>query len=263
MDMNKSILLAAVVLGLAVMACGLGGTLPPATATGMSQPAPTIPPAVQPTMPPVVQATTAPAVHPTQSGGSSASGLPISDDFTNSNSGWEDGSYSDGSVGYGNGYYFVKVTTKGDNLYGAAAANAISDVVISVDAAQFDAPSDNNTGYGVICRLQNDKSNNGYYFRIGGDGQYSVVMYNNNTFTSLLPNSDVWQDAPAANQGNVSNHLVVSCNGNHLTFTVNGQTVFDGTDNTFAAGGLALMGVVYDDSSTAEFHFTSFQAKAP
>jgi hypothetical protein len=217
-------------------------------------------PVVQATAPP---ATAAPVVHPTQSGGSSASGLPFSDDFTNSNSGWEDGAYSDGSVGYGNGYYFVKVTTKGDNLYGAAAANAIPDVVISVDASQFDAPSDNNTGYGVVCRLQNDNSNDGYYFRIGGDGQYSVVKYANATFTSLLSGSDVWQAAPSINQGNVSNHLVASCSGSHLTFTVNGTVLFDGTDNTFPAGGMALMGVIYDDSATAEFHFTSFQAKAP
>ena len=278
--MNKRILLATVILGLAVMACGFSGTLPPATATigtlpntgpQVVQPTTspvvqaTTAPVVQPTNPPVVQATAtmAPVVHPTQSGGTSASGLPISDDFTNSNSGWEDGSYSDGSVGYGNGYYFVKVTTKGDNLYGAAAANAITDVVISVDAAQFDAPSDNNTGYGAVCRLQNDNSNNGYYFRIGGDGRFSVVKYANSTFTSLVPGSDVWQDAPSANQGNVSNHLVVSCNGNHLTFTVNGKTLYDGTDNTFSSGGMALLGAVYDDNATAEFHFTGFQAKAP
>ena len=270
--MNKRILAAAVLLGLAVMACSLGGTQATATPAIVNPPpTATMAPVVQPTLtaapptatPPAAQATTAPVVHPTQSGGSSASRLPISDDFTSSSSGWEDDSYSDGSVGYGNGYYFVKVTTKGDNLYGAAAANGIADSVVSVDAAQFDAPGDNNTGYGVICRLQNDSSNNGYYFRIGGDGRYSVVMYNNDTFTSLLPGSDVWQDAASINQGNVSIHLVASCNGSHLTFTVNGTVLFDGTDKTFSSGGFALMGVIYDDSATAEFHFTSFQAKAP
>ena len=259
--MNKRILIAAVLLGLAMMACGFSATPPTPTATFGSLPN-TGPPVAQATMPPLAQPTQTLAP-PAQSGGNSASGLPFSDDFSSPITAWEAGTYSDGSVGYGDGYYFVKVTTKSEDLYGAAAANSISDVVISVDAAQFDAPSDNNTGYGVICRLQNDNSSNGYYFRIGGDGKFSVVMYNNGGFTSLVPGTDVWQDSLAANQGNASNHLVVSCNGNHLTFTVNGKTLYDGTDNTFSSGGMALLGAVYDDNATAEFHFTGFQAKAP
>jgi hypothetical protein len=280
--MNKRILAAAVILGWAVMACGFSGMLPTATATIGSLPntgpqagQPTLPPLVQPTLTEVQPTLTAvpptltvaqpslPTVQATQSGGVSASGLPFSDDFTNSNSGWEQGTYSDGSVGYGNGYYYVKVTTKGYDLYGASAADGITDVIISVDATQFDGPSDNNTGYGVICRLQNDSSDDGYYFRLGGDGQFSVAMYNNGSFTSLMPGSDQWQDAPSANLGNVSNHLVATCKGNQLTFSINGTVVFNGTDNTFSSGGLGLLGVIYDDSATAEFHFTSFQAKAP
>ena len=90
-----------------------------------------------------------------------------------------------------------------------------------------------------------------------------MVKYANNSFTSLLPGTDEWQDAPSVNLGNVSNHIVITCNGTHLTFTVNGTTLFDGTDNTFSSGGFGLLGVVFEDNATAEFHFTSFQAKAP
>ncbi len=259
--MNKRILMAAVILGLAVMACGFGGTGATATPAIVNLPPTAMPPVVQPTQP--VAQPTQQVAQPTQSSGSSPSGLPFSDDFTDSSSGWEKGSYSDGTVGYGNGYYFVNVTTKGDNLYGAAAANGISDVQISVDANQFSGPSDNNTSFGVICRLKNDSSNEGYYFRITGDGDFSVVKYENGSFTSLLPGTDEWQAASSVNQGNISNHFLVSCNGDHLTFAVNGKLLFDGTDQTFSSGGFALVGAVYDDNATAEFHFTSFQAKAP
>ena len=273
--MNKSILVAAIILALAVMACGFGAAAETPTPIIEIVTATPMPPAVQPTQQvaqatqPPVQATqppaqpTQPAVQPTQSSASSASSLPFSDDFTNPNSGWEAGTYADGSVGYGNGYYFVKVTTKNSDLYGSAELDGISDSVLSVDAAQFTGPSNNNTAYGVICRLQNDSSNDGYYFRITGDGQFSVVKYDNNSFTSLLSGTDEWQDAPSVNQGNTSNHLVVTCNGTHLTFTVNGTTLFDGTDNTFSSGGFGLLGVVFEDNATGEFHFTSFQAKAP
>jgi hypothetical protein len=268
LEMNKRILVAAVILGLAVMACGFGGTAPTATPAIVRLPPTAIPPVVQPTQAAVqptqavVQPTQA-VVQPTQPSGSSSSGLPFSDDFTDSTTGWEAGSYSDGTVGYGNGYYFVKVNVKGDNLYGAAAADGISDVAISVDGAQFDAPSDNNTSYGVICRLQNDSSNDGYYFKISGDGDFSATLYDNGSFTSLLAGTDEWQASPSVNQGNVSNHFDVSCNGDHLTFKINGKVLYDGTDQTFSSGGFGLVGAVYDDAATAEFHFTSFQAKAP
>jgi hypothetical protein len=242
--MNKRIGLAAVILGLAIMACGFGPTMPTAKSIiGSLLPTP---------MPPLAQ-----------SGISSPGGLPFSDDFTSPGTGWEVASYTDGSVGYGSGYYFVKVTMQGDDLYGAAAAGGISDVAISVDAQQFTAPTDNNTAYGVICRLQNDSSNDGYYFRITGDGNFSVALYNNGSFYSLLPGTDEWAAAPSAKPGNVINHLVATCNGSQLTFTVNGTILFNGSDTTFSSGGLGLLGAVYDNNATAEFHFTRFQAKAP
>jgi hypothetical protein len=244
LKMNKRIVVAAVILGLAMMACGFGAAVPTAKSIIGS---------LLPTaMPPLAQ-----------SGISSPGGLPFSDNFTSPGTGWENASYTDGSIGYGNGYYFVKVTMKGDDLYGAAAAGGISDVAISVDAKQFTAPTDNNTAYGVICRLQNDSSNDGYYFRITGDGNFSVALYNNGSFYSLLPGTDEWAAAPSAKPGNVINHLVATCNGSQLTFTVNGTILFTGSDTTFSSGGLGLLGAVYDNNVTAEFHFTRFQAKAP
>jgi len=186
--MNKRILAATVILGLAGMACGLGGTVPTATPTIASLPPTAMPTVVQPT--PTVEQPTQTVAQPTQSTGSSSSGLPFSDDFTDSSTGWANGSYNGGRIGYGKGYYFIKVTTGGDLLYSAAPLNSVSDAVISVDSVQYDAPSDNNTAVGIICRLQNDSSGDGYDFRLAGNGMFSVVMYNNGSYNSLLPGTN-------------------------------------------------------------------------
>ena len=246
--MHKKIFIPVFVLAFTVLACALN---PAATV------APTnVPPAVQPTQPPVIQPTLPPVLQPT------ASNVLFSDDFSNPNSGWEIGDYSGGSVGYGSGYYFVKTIKTSINMYGMNSMN-VQDVVIEVDAAQFDAPSNNNTGYGIICRLQTgDKADEGYYFRISGDGYYSVDVAVGGTFTSLLSGEN-WQAASPVIQGDSINHLVVTCNGTYLKFEVNGVTMYSGNDSTFSSGNIGLMGATYEDNSTAEFHYTNFVTSQP
>ena len=258
MQMRKRILVPVIVLGMSVMACSLGGLTASATPTPLAVP---ILPATQApaTMAP---ATEAPVTQPPVGNNGNSSALPFIDDFVDPNSGWEVDTFSGGTIGYGNGYYFVQATSNGTNMYGSPSLDKIQNVKINVDATQFSAPDNNNTGYGVICRLQKDNSDDGYYFRISGDGYYSVIAHYNDEFNSLL-SGDTWQDAPSVNQGDATNHIDVICNGNQLTFIVNGSTLFTGTDNTFSSGSVAVLGAVYEDNTTAEFHFTSFSATAP
>jgi hypothetical protein len=226
--MNKKVYLALAVLVMVAMACSFGSSNTPVPAGG----------------------------------GGTGQQVLFQDDFSNANSGWEVGDYSAGSVGYGNGYYFVKTTSKAVNMYGAA-FKSITDAVITVDAAEAGGPSNFNTGYGVICRLQTgDNADMGYYFRISGDGYFSADVASGGSFTSLLT-GEKWQQSSAINQGNATNHLEVTCNGSHLKFVVNGTTVFEGNDSTYASGDVALVGTTYEDSSTGEFHFTNFVASKP
>jgi len=249
--MNKKLFASVIVLAFAVLACSFSSVVTP-TPTNV---------------PPVVP--TAVVVQPTQTSPvqQSLTELPFIDDFSNVNTGWEIGDYDNGSVGYGSGYYFVKATSKGVNMYGAAFQNDqttaiynVQDVVIAVDVSQVSGPSDNNTGYGVICRLQT--GDEGYYFRIGGDGTFSVDVASGGNFTTLLA-GDRWQAASSVNQGNATNHLVVTCNADHLIFEVNGVALFDKYDSTYTAGGIGLLGVIYEDNAAAEYHFTNFMASKP
>ena len=247
--MNKKMIFPVLTLALAIIAC---------TFNSVTQPTPTnVPPVVQPTVPPVVQPTVPPVAPPSSTGN-----VLFQDNFSSSNSGWEVGDYASGSVGYGNGYYFVKTTKKGVNMYGAA-FQTMTDAVIEVDATEVNGPSNNNTGYGVVCRLQSGTdADMGYYFRISGDGYYSADVASGGNFTTLLTGDD-WQTSSAINQGSATNHILVSCNGNHFIFEVNGVTLFEGDDSTFVSGDVALMGTTYEDSTSAEFHFNNFVASQP
>jgi hypothetical protein len=254
--MKKRILIPTIVLGLAVMACSLGSLTTAATPTiAPPPPAPILPATQAPT-------TAAPVTQPPIINIGNSGALPFTDDFVDPTSGWEVDTFGGGSIGYGNGYYFVLATKNGTNMYGSPLLNFVDNVEINVDATQFSAPDNNNTGYGVICRLQKDDTDDGYYFRISGDGYYSVIAHYNDEFNSLL-SGDTWQEAPTVNQGDVTNHIDAICNGNQLTFIVNGTTVYTGTDDHFSSGGVGVLGAVYEDNATAEFHFTSFSATAP
>jgi len=88
-------------------------------------------------------AATQTVAQPTQSTGSSSSGLPFSDDFTDSSTGWANGSYNGGSIGYGKGYYSLKLPQGATFCTCAAPLNSGIRRGISVDSVQYDAPSDN------------------------------------------------------------------------------------------------------------------------
>lgn len=249
--MNKKMIVPPILMAVAVLGCSFSSVVTPAPTN--------VPPVVVPTV--VVQPMQTREVQ------TSLTVLPFTDDFSSVSTGWEVGSYDNGSVGYGSGYYFVKATANGVNMYGVAfqsdqstSMRTVQDVVIEVDATQVSGPSDNNTGYGIICRLQT--SDDGYYFRIGGDGTYSVDVVSGGSFKTLLV-GDRWQAASSVNQGNATNHLVVTCNADHLTFAVNDTTLLDKYDSTFTAGGMGLLGAVYEDNTNAEFHFTNFKASQP
>ena len=135
-------------------------------------------------------------------------------------------------------------------------------VVVQVNAAQFSAPVNNNTAYGVICRLQKDGSSDGYYFRISGTGYYSVIRREGDRLISLLT-GEIWQSSPSIKKGYEANVIRVTCNDDQLSFQVNGKMLFEGTDDAFNSGGIGLLGAVYEDNATAEFHYSNLSVEKP
>ena len=187
--------------------------------------------------------------------------LPLYDDFSDPNSGWETWEDAGGAVGYSNGSYFSVSKTNSSIAIGYPYM-FFDDTVIEVDATAASGPGNNSFSYGVTCRIRNDGS--GYFFEIGADGFYTVgVFTGTDTWTSLL-SGDEWQASSAINQGLATNHLVVTCAGSLLRLEVNGQVVFEGQDSTYPDGDIGLGAVTYDKNNTpAEVHFDNLVVTAP
>jgi len=181
--------------------------------------------------------------------------LPFEDDFSNPGSGWEVGDYSDGSVGYRDGVYFVIAREKNDTLEGHA-NRSFDNLVIEVDARQVSAGPTDNNDYGVVCRRQ--ANGDEYSMLISGDGFYSIQKEVGGEFESLVE----WESSDAIRQGNATNHIRAVCDGSTLQLFVNGELLAEATDSTLSEGDIGLTATTYEDQPT-EIHFDNLKAYAP
>ncbi|MGA9190521.1 MAG: LamG-like jellyroll fold domain-containing protein [Anaerolineales bacterium] len=187
---------------------------------------------------------------------SSSSGQIIyQDNFDDQGSGWEIGSYDHGQVGYQSGRYIVTSDGNGATMWGVA-NQLLSDVDIEVDTAQVTAPSNDNNDYGVMCRAQDN--GDGYYLLISGDGNYSILLGNGDSYDPLVD----WQESSAIHTGNAANHLRAVCNGSSFDLYVNGQHLASAEDDTFSSGDLALTATSYESDGT-EIHFDNLTVRQP
>lgn len=180
----------------------------------------------------------------------------FSDSFADESSGWEIGDYSGGRVGYWNGEYFVTSLGDGQTMWGLA-NRGFDDVAIKVRSQQVSAPSNNNNDYGVICRANADGA--GYFFLISGDGFFAILRGDtNDQFEQLID----WTSSNAINQGNSSNEIQVTCEGENLSLQVNGELLASVKDSRYSAGDIALTATSYEDTST-EIHFDDIEVARP
>ena len=182
------------------------------------------------------------------------------DDFSDPESGWEIGEYGVGSVGYDTGEYFVRCDDEGIFTWGKR-FEWFGDVNIEVTARQASGPESNNTGYGVMCRVNyvSDVGGlDGYAFLVSGDGLYSIIRYASGDSTHLVE----WTESATVRRGSGLNDLQVICSGDLLTFYVNGVWVAETWDDTFPSGDVALFGTTFDPG-VAEFRFDNFSLTSP
>lgn len=205
--------------------------------------------------------TTAPTSQSNQQGQPSAAVL-YSDDFSTSPSAeMEEYSGKDGSAGTENGVYVVRSTS---DLWQWGRSNTeYPDAVIEVDVNMTAGPSNNNAGFGVICRLKEreDTSVDGYMLAISGDGYYTIRSISASNMTPLVD----WTSSDAVNQGNATNHLRATCNGSNLSLEVNGQQVATATASGGpTTGSIAFSAISFEkDTPTAEVHFDNLVVSQP
>lgn len=182
------------------------------------------------------------------------------DDFNDPSSGWEIGEYSMGSVGYDAGEYFVRCDDEEVFTWGQR-FEWFDDVSIEVTARQTSGPESNDTGYGVMCRVNYDPDVgrlNGYVFLVAGDGYYAISRYVDGDSEHLVG----WTESDTIRQGSGTNELRVICDGDQLTFYVNGVWMAEAWDGSFSSGDVALYGTTFDPGA-AEFRFDNFSLTSP
>ena len=184
-----------------------------------------------------------------------ASGTVLfSDNFSSSESGWktwnQDGSYV---IYQADGLRFF--VDKANLDFYSKPGYGFADVRIEAEVIKVDGP-DNNS-YGIICRMQNEK--NYYAFVISSDGYAGIIRVKEGVYE--LINSDSLEFAASINQGRSINYLVATCQGNQLSFDINGVNQFLIKDDSLMSGDVGLIAGSFDEPGVDIFfeNFTVFQ----
>ena len=203
-------------------------------------PAPFIPPAASSLTPPSIPQALTP-----ESGNTAFPAFPpdlvqFQDDFSNPGSGWYTYQDSNGSAGYSNGSFRIKVTNTSYLLWANPNQSLQNDISIYVDATKAGGPDDNK--FGVICRYQD--SGNFYYLFITSDGYAGISMFKNNKQIWLT--GDALLSSDVINQGAATNSIRADCAGSTLTLYANNQQIASVTDSSFSGGDVGLIAGTYE-----------------
>jgi hypothetical protein len=178
------------------------------------------------------------------------------DDFSNTFSGWDRVSGSDGVTNYADGAYRIFSAVTDYYMWATSGRSFPNDVRIEVDATKMGG-SDADV-FGVLCRYQ-DKDNF-YILMISGDGQAGIAKRSAGGLVMLSGESLAFH--LEIRRGAATNHLRADCSGDGLSLYVNDVLVADATDNEFSGGDAGLWLGAYDWPG-ADVLFDNFVVKKP
>lgn len=177
------------------------------------------------------------------------------DDFSNTNSGWDQVSTGNGVTDYESGAYRIFVNDINTDTW-ANPGLTFGDVQIEVDATKSGGPNDND--FGVMCRAIS--STQYYFFIISSDGYYGIGKVNGEQQEVL--GAESMQPSEAIRQGEATNHIRATCIGDELSLTVNDQLLFSVQDADFSSGDVGLIAGTFTEPGTDIF-FDNFLVLKP
>ncbi len=219
------------------------------------------PPPQIPTIPPII-ISTAPAIPTTAPPSLPGGNVLFSDDFSTASQEMESYADENGSTETRGGVYVVRAIS--DLWHWGRSQSQFADTIIEADATMAVGPSNNNVGYGVICRLseREDTSIDGYMFAITADGYYTIRSI---TASSMSPLVD-YAFSSAINQGNATNRIRATCDGSNLTLEVNGTQVASASAPVEGSsfGSIAFSAISFEsENRIAEIHFDNLVVSSP
>ncbi len=183
------------------------------------------------------------------------------DDFTDPSTGWDVHTDSLITTTYDSDQYLMAYEDTGKNIWALPGLD-LKDLVMDVDTDYVAGPDNNE--YGVMCRytVSGDK-HSFYFFFISSDGFYAMGKVVKNKRTILNPTSGDFQPASAVKTDKTAtNHLTATCNGDKLSFAINGAPAGDFTDDDLAHGDIGLIIGTYDEGGV-KIHFDNVMVKKP
>jgi hypothetical protein len=187
--------------------------------------------------------TTAPPMVPTSAPETSAPETPVQtlmpgllfiDEFTDATSGWPVQNTETSLIDYYDGGYRIMVNGVDSAAYSVVGPN-LGNVRILVDATLLDGGEDNY--FGAICRYQD--AGNYYMGLITSDGFYAIVKFQVGVPEFL--SSERWEESIVINQGGALNLIELTCIGNQIGLTVNGQQLALIEDDGIAKGDVGMV----------------------
>jgi len=189
-----------------------------------------------------------------------ADSVILQDDFSNAQSGWDRNTAAEAATDYDAGQYRVAVERANYDAWGTAGLD-LNDMAIEAEARYAGGPENNS--FGVICRYTHSNAkSNFYFFFISTDGYYALGKVVANERTYLNPAKDF--EASAAVQKGVSavNRLAAACQGDRMTFTVNGQALGEFTDADLTHGDVGLSAGTFAEGGV-KIHFDNVIVRQP
>ncbi|MFZ3071370.1 MAG: hypothetical protein WA110_09665 [Anaerolineaceae bacterium] len=215
-------------------------------------------PVVEPTTPPVIEPTDIPTVIPPTEAAPLATPtvswqgeVLFSDNFSNSNSGWDQATEGNDSTDYADGKYRIFIETTMQDVWTNPYQYFDTDVIIDVDVEQTQGTP--LSDYGVICGYVD--IDNFHALTVGSDGWIEIFKYIGGERTTIYSEEANLTVDPSGN------HLTASCVGTSLTLLVNGTMVVKVDDPDLTYGDVGMVAGTFEEGNV-EFFFDNFVVTA-
>jgi hypothetical protein len=164
--------------------------------------------------------------------------LLFADDFGDTTSDWLESADDQASQGYRDGRFFFEVRVPDLIVWDNPGLN-VKDFGLQVTARQVSGGPENS--YGVLLRYIDE--GNFYRFDLTGDGGYAVLKSEHNEWEILAD----WRESAHVKPLGEANRIRVVCQGDSMTFYVDGQQLVRVQDDSFERGDVGLFASAFSD----------------
>jgi hypothetical protein len=182
----------------------------------------------------------------------------LSDDFSETTSGWTRIADAAGSADYLAGSYHIVVNGPSDFVLALNPQVFGGDVSIEVDARKTDGTNDNY--FGVVCHYQDP--DNYYMLLITSGGSSAIGMMKDGEFGLISPGLTPIRMEGIKPNG-ATNHIRADCVGEQMTLFANGKQVSLAYDSSFTGGQVGLVAATGRIASKLDIRFDTFRVYQP